>query len=272
MVRASRHNGPRENPILTDRFISMSEQRFYVVGGEYADTSFTTPAPGTKLDTYGPFGTEREAKVRWRELTGQSIDNAMVRYFLTSDEDTGKKTHWVVGGEYADSTFTRLAAGKELEVYGPFAQGEALGFWRALASKSIDDALMRYDIRENYEGGPSGAKIGAPPMPQTATRAVALAAGRDAAFRALMDGKIKLSWAGAAVTRSDAATGVLDHTLTDAAGRHWTVAARVTPAGSGAVYVLTFVKPSLVSDGEFADALRRVDEDLAALKRALESA
>ncbi len=129
----------------------MSEQRFYVVGGEYADLSFTTPASGAKLETFGPFASEREAKVRWRELTGQSIDNAMVRYFLTSDEpaEAKKKNHWVVGGEYADSGFTRLAAGKELEVYGPFEQGEALGFWRALASKTIDDALMRYDIREN---------------------------------------------------------------------------------------------------------------------------
>ncbi len=124
---------------------------FYVVGGEYADTSFTTPAPGTELETFGPFASERDAKIHWREVTGKTVDNAMVRYFLKSAEQANSKIYWVVGGEYADSQFTRLAAGKELEVFGPFEKWEAMGFWRGITSKTVDDAMVRYDIRENYE-------------------------------------------------------------------------------------------------------------------------
>jgi hypothetical protein len=244
----------------------MSEQKFYVIGGEYADTSFREPFPGTKLETYGPFATEREAKVRWRELTGQSIDNAMVRYFISSDEAPGEKNnYWVVGGEYADSGFTRLAPGKELEVYGPFGQSEALGFWRALASKTMDDALMRYDIRENYEASEAGTKIGAVRLAATATKSIGIAADPLAVFKHLMDAK-----SGRNISRSDAGTGVVDYTRIDDVGHHWTVAARVVPAGGGAVYVATFTKPTMVSDADFAAAMRRMDEELSALKRALE--
>ncbi len=249
----------------------MSEQRFYVIGGEYADTSFREPFPGSKLETYGPFATEREAKVRWRELTGQSIDNAMVRYFISSDEAPGEKAnYWVVGGEYADSAFTRLAPGKELEVYGPFGQSEALGFWRALASKTMDDALMRYDIRENYEAGETGTKLGAVHLAATATKSIAIAADPVAVFKHLMDGKPKPPWAGGNFTRMEAGSGVIDHTRIDAAGHHWTVAARVVAAGGGAVYIVTFTKPTMVPDAEFASAMRRVDDELSALKRVLE--
>ncbi len=250
----------------------MPEQRFYVVGGEYADTSFREPYPGTKLETYGPFATEREAKIRWRELTGQSIDNAMVRYFISADEKAGEKknSYWVVGGEYADSSFTRLAPGKELEVYGPFEQGEALGFWRALASKSIDDALMRYDIRENYEAGDAGAKRGAVRLAVTATKSIAIAADQGAVFKHLSAQKPKAPWTGGGVTRGDAETGIVDHTRVDAAGHSWTVAARVVAAGAGAVYVVTFTKPAIVSEADFTAAMRRVDDELSALKHTLE--
>lgn len=31
-------------------------KKFYVVGGEYADTAFTTIAPGHKEERFGPFG------------------------------------------------------------------------------------------------------------------------------------------------------------------------------------------------------------------------
>jgi hypothetical protein len=244
----------------------MSEQRFYVIGGEYADTSFREPFPGTKLETYGPFATEREAKVRWRELTGQSIDNAMVRYFISSDETAGekRKNYWVVGGEYADSSFTRLASGSELEVYGPFEHGEALGFWRALASKTMDDALIRYDIRENYEAG-NGTKLGGARLAPTVTKSIAIAADPAAVFKHLMEMK-----AGRNISRSDAGTGVIDYTRVDDAGHHWAVAARVVAAGGGAVYVVTFTKPTMVPEAEFTAAMRRVDDELSALKRVLE--
>ncbi len=50
----------------------MAEQRFYVVGGEYADTSFTTPAQGSELVTHGPYS-EREAKVVWRCMSSEHL-------------------------------------------------------------------------------------------------------------------------------------------------------------------------------------------------------
>lgn len=159
----------------------MSKQQFYVIGGEYADTSFTEPAPGTELEKRGPFP-EREAKTVWRDLTGKTVDNAMVRYFLKAAEDQNEKVYWVVGGEYADSSFTKLAAGKQLEVFGPFEKWEGLGFWRALTSRSVDDAMVRYDIRKNFnqDGGPEGAKI--PAGPVTKTIDIKLSEGRGASL------------------------------------------------------------------------------------------
>lgn len=123
----------------------MSEQKFYVVGGEYADTAFTTPAPGAELETHGPF-TEKEAHDFWRDITGKTVDNAMVRYVVRAAEDLAGKTYYVVGGEYADTSFTQMAPGKEMEVYGPFERSQAMDFWRGITSQTVDSALHRYDI------------------------------------------------------------------------------------------------------------------------------
>lgn len=129
----------------------MADQTFFVIGGEYADTSFEQIVDGVDAEVYGPFP-EREAKEFWRSITGKTIDNAMVRYVLKAAEEINSKIYSVVGGEYADTSFTSLATGKELEVYGPYEKWEALGFWRGITSKSVDDALVRYDIREHWGG------------------------------------------------------------------------------------------------------------------------
>jgi hypothetical protein len=123
----------------------MSEKKFYVVGGEYADTAFTTAADGCTLETHGPF-TETAAHEFWRDITGRTVDNAMVRYVVRAAEDLGGKTYYVVGGEYADTTFTAMAPGRDLEVYGPFERGQAMDFWRGITSQTVDSALHRYDI------------------------------------------------------------------------------------------------------------------------------
>lgn len=167
----------------------MSNQQFFVVGGEYADTSFTEPAPGTKLESRGPYS-EREAKAIWRELTGKTVDNAMVRYFLKPAQDVNQKIHWVVGGEYADSSFTKLAAGKQLEVFGPFEKWEALGFWRALTSRSVDDAMVRYDIRKNYDAQASGATPRMPAAPATSVAEIKFGDGRTAALSLTRPGNL----------------------------------------------------------------------------------
>ncbi|MDX2221846.1 MAG: DUF4170 domain-containing protein [Rhodospirillaceae bacterium] len=157
----------------------MAAQRFYVIGGEYADTSFTEPAAGAVIEKHGPFS-EREAKDFWRAITGKTVDNAMVRYVLKAEDEVIGKIYWVVGGEYADSNFSTPAKGKKLEVYGPFEKWEALGFWRGLTSKSVDDAMVRYDIRKNYNPDGGDEPAGIPPKARMVTRSidVALPAGR----------------------------------------------------------------------------------------------
>lgn len=123
----------------------MSEKKFYVIGGEYADSAFTRIATGKTLEKYGPY-TADEARSHWRDITGRTVDNAMVRYVVKADEDLEDNKYFVVGGEYADTSFTGIADGKKLEVYGPFARQQALDFWRGITSQTIDSCLHRYDI------------------------------------------------------------------------------------------------------------------------------
>ena len=267
----------------------MQAQRYFVIGGEYADTSFTAPALGAQLEVRGPFS-EREAKVCWRELTGKTVDNAMVRYFLKAEGEAEREVAannlWVVGGEYADTSFTRMAPGKELEVYGPFERWEAaLGFWRGMTSKSVDDALVRYDIRENYQPGDSAAarrSSGAPKsqIPATETVSIAVAAAPEKVFAFLLAADNWPKWAshipkGAGLTsltvKGELANGVLDHAFVDAAGNAWSVPGRVIAAGPGAVYVMTFVKPANILEAQFAQVTGQADEALDALKRILEA-
>jgi hypothetical protein len=118
---------------------------YYVVGGEYADTSFSVIAPGHAEDRFGPFD-EQEAHICWRALTGKTVDNAMVRYFIRAAEDAAEESWHVVGGEYSDTTFQTIATGRRLEVQGPFSRKEALDKWRELTGKTVDSALTRFDL------------------------------------------------------------------------------------------------------------------------------
>ena len=118
---------------------------YYVVGGEYADTSFSIIAPGHVEERFGPFG-EHEAHICWRALTGKTVDNAMIRYFIRADEEASGDSWYVVGGEYADTTFQVIAPGKTKDVQGPFSRQEALNKWRELTGKTVDSALTRYDM------------------------------------------------------------------------------------------------------------------------------
>jgi uncharacterized membrane protein len=285
----------------------MVDQRYYVIGGEYADTSFTSPAPGTELETHGPF-TERDAKVFWRSITGKTVDNAMVRYFLKPEDQVNGKIYWVVGGEYADSSFTRLAPGREIEVFGPFEKWEALGFWRGLTAKSVDDALVRYDIRKHYHRG-DGEQAGtvanlklagggaadtvATELAPTVTKSVALAAPAARAFAFIMDGRNWPQWAihnvksvkqrddgsweletprgtGHLKLVGDAGTGVIDQSFTAADSGTWRVPGRVAPVPGGCVFSMVFARPQGLSDDAFKQGMRLLDEELAALKKAVE--
>ncbi|PKU23900.1 DUF4170 domain-containing protein [Telmatospirillum siberiense] len=123
----------------------MDIRNYYVVGGEYADTNFETLAPGATEERYGPFS-EKEAHDTWRSLTGKTVDNALVRYRIKPGDAVSDAVWFVVGGEYADVDFARIATGQKLETYGPFSRPEALAVWRSITAKTVDSALTRYDI------------------------------------------------------------------------------------------------------------------------------
>lgn len=55
--------------------------------------------------------------------------------------------YWVVGGEYADTRFQRIAPGKSEERLGPFATyAEAHRVWAGKAWTTVDDCHTRYRI------------------------------------------------------------------------------------------------------------------------------
>jgi hypothetical protein len=119
---------------------------FYVVGGEFADTTFQNIGPGKTEERYGPFN-EKEALDVWRSLTGRTVDNALIRYFVKQDEtQVAAKTWYVVGGEYSDTHFQTLSPNAKLQVYGPFARQEAMDYWRNMTGKTIDSAVTRFEI------------------------------------------------------------------------------------------------------------------------------
>ena len=123
---------------------------FFVTGGEYTDTTFTTLAPGQSEQRFGPFS-EREAIDCWRSLTGKSVDNALVRYFIESGTNLSKGEWFVLGGEYSDTSFHHLAEGAKLQVHGPYGRDEALARWRELTGRTVDSATTRFDLRESAD-------------------------------------------------------------------------------------------------------------------------
>lgn len=122
----------------------MSNQ-FFVVGGEYADTTFTRIAQGREEERHGPFS-EKDARDFWRAITGKTVDNALIRYTIRADEDHAEEKFLVIGGEYSDTSFTTMAHGGEPERHGPFSKKEALDFWRAITGKTVDNAMVRYSL------------------------------------------------------------------------------------------------------------------------------
>lgn len=60
----------------------MSQNPFYVVGGELtAVDSLTFRAP-QDVDFVGVFATREEAQIAWRSKAQSTVDNALMRYFV----------------------------------------------------------------------------------------------------------------------------------------------------------------------------------------------
>ena len=69
------------SPQLGDiRLASDADLRFFVVGGRYADTSFTTLLEAD--ETEGPFETYDDALEAWRVSSMRHIDEAFARYLI----------------------------------------------------------------------------------------------------------------------------------------------------------------------------------------------
>ncbi|MHA1563782.1 MAG: DUF4170 domain-containing protein [Alphaproteobacteria bacterium] len=119
---------------------------FWVVGGEYADTSFTKIVGNGQETREGPFGDIAEARTVWKGLSMASVDNAHVRYRI---EREGAEAFWVIGGTYTDTDFATIAAGLSEERLGPYdSRKEAMDVWRGKAWASVDDGFVRYRIEE----------------------------------------------------------------------------------------------------------------------------
>ena len=60
--------------------------RYWVVGGEYRDLSFTTLAPNAGEERLGPFATYHEAFEAWQARARATIDDAMVRFRIVEEK------------------------------------------------------------------------------------------------------------------------------------------------------------------------------------------
>ncbi|MBF0168017.1 MAG: DUF4170 domain-containing protein [Alphaproteobacteria bacterium] len=128
----------------------MTRKNHYVVGGEYADTSFTAIASGKSKERHGPFD-EKEAYDFWRGITGRTVDNALMRFTIEAETDAELAVWYVVGGEFSDAGFTRMAEGRPLEIYGPYIRKDAMDHWRAITGRTVDNALARYTVEHQGE-------------------------------------------------------------------------------------------------------------------------
>lgn len=65
------------------------------------------------------------------------------------------------------------------------------------------------------------------------------------------------------------AAGVLDHVFA-VAGMEWKVYVRIIPNQRGATVIWTFIRPSILTDGQFEKQLEGFDREIASWKKALE--
>ncbi len=68
-------------------------------------------------------------------------------------------TYWVVGAEYTDTSFKKLAPGAAEERLGPFTSYRAAyQAWQARARATIDDATVRFRIVDDRGKNARGKK------------------------------------------------------------------------------------------------------------------
>ncbi len=123
----------------------MSES-YWVVGGEYTDTTFSQIAGGKPEERHGPYSSADNARTAWAALSMASVDDAHARYRI---EREGGDEYWVVGGTYTDTDFATLQPGSDEQRHGPFTSyDEAMDIWRGMAWATVDDGFVRYRIEQ----------------------------------------------------------------------------------------------------------------------------
>jgi hypothetical protein len=60
--------------------------RYWVVGGEYRDLTFREIVPGKTEERLGPFSTYAEAHKEWARRAWATVDDALVRFRIVSDQ------------------------------------------------------------------------------------------------------------------------------------------------------------------------------------------
>ena len=58
---------------------------YWVVGGEYTDTTFKTLAPGKNEERIGPFASYDKAYVQWSQHARATIDDATIWYRIVEE-------------------------------------------------------------------------------------------------------------------------------------------------------------------------------------------
>lgn len=59
--------------------------RYWVVGGLYTDTNFTTLIDGGPQERIGPFASYKAALSEWSRLAWRSVDNCHARYHIEAE-------------------------------------------------------------------------------------------------------------------------------------------------------------------------------------------
>ena len=60
-------------------------KRFWVIGGEYLDTGFSTLAPGASEERYGPYDSYKAAHDAWQARSWATVDSATKRYRIVAE-------------------------------------------------------------------------------------------------------------------------------------------------------------------------------------------
>ena len=133
-------------------------KRYWVVGGEYTDTTFSEIAGGGSELRFGPFADEAAAEAEWSRRSWPAVDNCNFRFRIV--EEAGGSfplQYWVVGGEYADTTFHAIAGGGTESWIGPYKTlKDAESVWSKRSWEAVDNCNIRFRIVE-AAGRPVGA-------------------------------------------------------------------------------------------------------------------